>query len=190
MHQSTHGDSPMTTAPRASWRPGPGPPTVRGSDRTIRHGHISKMHVRAERAETADRRARRPAPLSPAHPAGCTPGDHAGGRPASGSTPSARHRRKRGAVPQQPPLAPPTSPTPELAHMAVRLWPIDRPASHAESAGRMWVSAPALLPRFCGDVGVGSGTGSRPDLRVGRRRWGCLDNDLSAGRTPACISPS
>ena len=102
----------------------------------MRHGHISKMHVRAERAETADRRARRPAPLLPAHPAGCTPGDHAGGRPASGSTPSARHRRKRGAVPQQPPLAPPTSPTPELAHMAVRLWPIDRPASRAESAIR------------------------------------------------------
>jgi aryl-alcohol dehydrogenase-like predicted oxidoreductase len=42
-------------------------------------------------------------------------------------------------------------------------------------------SAPALLPRLCGGVGVGSGTGSRPDLRIGRRRWGCLDNDLSAG---------
>jgi len=40
------------------------------------------------------------------------------------------------------------------------------PAQRAESAGRMWIvlredvdSAPALLPRFCGDVGVGSGLG-------------------------------
>jgi hypothetical protein len=53
--------------------PGPGSPTVRGSDRTIRHGHIPKMHVRAELAETADRRAWRHAPPLPAHPAGCTP---------------------------------------------------------------------------------------------------------------------
>jgi hypothetical protein len=30
---------------------------------------------------------------------------------------------------------------------------------------------PVLLPRFCGGMGVGSGTGSRPDLRIGRRRW-------------------
>ena len=42
MHQSTHGDSPMTTARRAGWRPGPGSPTVRGSDPTIRHGHNSR----------------------------------------------------------------------------------------------------------------------------------------------------
>ena len=31
--------------------------------------------------------------------------------------------------------------------------------SRPESAGRMWVSAPALLPRFRGDVAVGSGPG-------------------------------
>ena len=45
----------------------------------------------------------------------------------------------------------------------------------------MWVSAPARLPRFCGEAGVGWGTGSRPDLRIGRRRSGCPANDLSAG---------
>ena len=39
--------------------------------------------------------------------------------------------------------------------------------------------APALLPWFCGGMGVGPG--SRPDLRIGRRRSGCPANDLSAG---------
>jgi len=190
LHQSTHGDSPMTTAPRASWRPGPGPPTVRGSDRTIRHGHISKMHVRAELAETTDRRGTATCSTAARN---TLPDAHPVTTQAAGLHRAIRRQLdtgKHAARCSPATLAPPTSPTPELAHMAVRLWPIDRPAIHAESAGRMWVSAPALLPRFCGDVGVGSGTGSRPDLRVGRRRWGCLDNDLSAGRTPACISPS
>jgi len=41
--------------------------------------------------------------------------------------------------------------------------------------------APALLLRFCGDMGVGPGTESRPDLRIGRRRLGCLNNDLPTG---------
>ena len=180
----------MTTTPRASWRPGPCPP----HRPRLQPHHPARSHFQDACA-------------------GGTGGDHGPAGTATCST-AARHtlpnahpvttqaaglhraiRRqldtgKHAARCSPATLAPPTSPTPELAHMAVRLWPIDRPASHAESAGRMWVSAPALLPRFCGDVGVGSGTGSRPDLRVGRRRWGCLDNDLSAGRTPACISPS
>jgi len=37
----------------------------------------------------------------------------------------------------------------------------------AESAGRMWIVPPALLPWVWPGVGVGSGTGSRPDLRIG-----------------------
>ena len=35
----------------------------------------------------------------------------------------------------------------------------DAPAPRAESAGRMWVSAPALLPRLWPGMGVGSGPG-------------------------------
>src|SRR5215472_6676726 len=52
----------------------------------------------------------------------------------------------------------------------------------------MWVGAPALLPRVWPGVGVGSGTGSRPDLRIGRRRSGCLEIDLSAG--PQSLAPT
>jgi hypothetical protein len=37
------------------------------------------------------------------------------------------------------------------------------------SAGRLWivVPVPALLTRFCGGSGVGSGAWVRPDLRIG-----------------------
>src|SRR5439155_8921544 len=61
-------------------------------------------------------------------------------------------------------LAPPTSPTPELAHMAVRLWPIDRPASHAESAlGMPWRGTPVHVA--WSTVGLGQAQcGLRPGL--------------------------
>jgi hypothetical protein len=39
--------------------------------------------------------------------------------------------------------------------------------SRAESAGRMGIVLPALLTRFCGGTGVGSGAWVRPDLRIG-----------------------
>ena len=123
------GDSPMTTARRAGWRPGPGYPTVHDSDRTIRHGHISRCmrarHWRRPRTGgQGDMLHRCPRTLPDAHP-----GDHAGRRPAPGSTPSARHRAGHAARRSPAPLAPPTSPTPESAHMAVRPWPIGRPAA-------------------------------------------------------------
>ncbi len=60
-------------------------------------------------------------------------------------------------------------------------------SSRAESAGRMWVVLLILFLRF-GPRLPGSGwcgrrvrPGSRPDLRIGRRRSGCPDIDLSAG---------
>ena len=51
-----------------------------------------------------------------------------------------------------------------------------------ESAGRIR-EAPthALLPWFCGGLGVASEPGTRPDPRVGRCRSGCPANDLPAG---------
>jgi hypothetical protein len=36
-----------------------------------------------------------------------------------------------------------------------------------ESAGRIGIVLPALLARFCGGAGVGSGAWVRPDLRIG-----------------------
>jgi hypothetical protein len=36
---------------------------------------------------------------------------------------------------------------------------VNRSPTTPKSAGRMWIDAPALLPTFCGDVGVGSGLG-------------------------------
>jgi len=45
----------------------------------------------------------------------------------------------------------------------------------AEFATRAW------LPWLCGGTGVVSGSGTRPDPRFGRRRWGCPATGLPAG---------
>ena len=103
-----------------------------------------QMHAGAALAETADRRAGRHAPPPPRTPPDAHPGDHAGSRPAS----AVRRQLDTGqhaARCSPAPLLHPTSPTPELAHMAVRLWPIDRPASRADSAIRACVPSRMTL---------------------------------------------
>jgi hypothetical protein len=40
-------------------------------------------------------------------------------------------------------------------------------SSSTDSAGRLWIVLPALLPRLCGGVRVWSGPGCRPDFLVG-----------------------
>jgi hypothetical protein len=48
-------------------------------------------------------------------------------------------------------------PDPMPAQVAVPEQVIVSMAEIAESAGRLWIVLPALLPRFCGGAGVGSG---------------------------------
>ena len=120
--------NPSSTRRRARstrWKDAPGEMSSRScSGRTS-----SRKWQNQRRPRTGG--ARRHAPPLPAHPAGCTLGDHAGGRPTSGSTPSVQHRPKHTAR---------CSPaTPFSTHVAAaqnwRIWPfalgqsIDWPAA-------------------------------------------------------------
>ena len=127
------------------------------------------MHVRAELAETADRRARRHAPPLPAHPAGCTPGDHAGGRPGSGNTPSARHRQTRGAVLTSYPCSTHVADARIGAYGRSPL--ANRSASQPRRVGARDALAWDTRSRCVVDSGLGPGA-VRPEARAGLRGHG------------------
>ena len=57
------------------------------------------------------------------------------------------------------PITKAAAPRAEQAHLCITAPAICPASDRAESAGRMWISASALLPRFSCGAGVGSGLG-------------------------------